>query len=144
VKLLSKNTRETQRIAADLAHSIITKKSTPRAKVVALYGELGAGKTTFVQGFARALGIRRTIKSPTFLIMREYPITSGSLFHLDCYRIHGIKDIASLDIRHIFTNRENIVLIEWAERIGKILPRDTVTVHFEHAGATQRMITISP
>lgn len=131
-------------IAANLAKNIITKRRI-HAAVIVLEGELGAGKTTFAQGFARALNVKNAIKSPTFLIMREYKITTRSkLFHIDCFRVKNSNDLTPLGIEQIMSNPHNIVLIEWPERIRDIIPKNNIRVHFDHISEHERKITITP
>ena len=128
-KIISKNNKDTQRLAAQLAKKIL------RSNVLALTGDLGAGKTTFVQGFLRALGIKGRIMSPTFLIFKPYEIKSKvykKAYHVDCYRLHKPSDITKLGFKKILKNPENIVLIEWAEKIKKILPKNIVWINFFH------------
>lgn len=102
------------------------------ALVFALSGELGSGKTTFVQGFLRGLGIRRRTTSPTFIILRKFnfhpktphlkPKTSH-VYHIDAYRIKKPRELLALGIKDIFSDPKNIVLVEWADNVKKILPR---------------------
>lgn len=140
------------------------------AVVVALYGDLGSGKTSFVQGAAKALGIDATIISPTFVIERVYPVrTNGRkrptsngtskltlqqgleqshkefecFIHIDCYRIDASKEIALLGWDEKVANPRNVIFVEWAERIGEILPKDAIRIYFEHEGETARRIKIS-
>lgn len=143
--LVSQSPADTQAIAAKLAQRLHSALPRATATVVALYGDLGAGKTTFTQGFAEALGITQQPKSPTFLLAKEYaiPQTPYSLWHLDCYRLQGHRDLVTLDLHRIFENPNNIVLVEWPEHIGAGLPRDTIEVRFTHEGPTSRGITIN-
>lgn len=144
--VVSQNADDTRAIAARFAESIeVRMQGRVTALVVALRGELGAGKTTFTQGFAHALGVPQTPKSPTFLLAKEYtiPHTPHSLWHLDCYRLTSHQDLVTLDLHSIFLNPANIILIEWPERIGDGLPTDHIEIHFEHAGHDTRSITIS-
>ena len=143
----SKSEKETQKIAGVLALKVIKYK---RPVVIALEGELGAGKTTFVKGFAKALGIKAKIKSPTFVLMKQYPILSKNynlkpktLFHLDCYRVRDHRDLATLDLKSLFESPDNIVLIEWSERVSKILPKKLIKVHIDHMDKNMRKIKIS-
>ena len=106
-----------------------------RAFVVALQGDLGAGKTTFTQGFFRGLGIKRNPISPTFIIMRHYGVPSKrfkNVYHFDAYRLKKAEDVAVLEIDRILADPKNVILIEWPERIKKILPRDTVWLEFKY------------
>jgi len=144
----SKGEKETRKIAEQLAQKVIKLQKTT---VIALEGELGAGKTTFVKGFAKALGIKAKIKSPTFVLMKKYPIpapcsmihVSRFLYHLDCYRVRDHKDLETLDLKSIFSSPDSIVLIEWPERVSKILPKNIIRVHIDHINEHKRKITIS-
>src|SRR3989344_1809694 len=104
MEFVSKSSRETQKIASDLARKII---KTKKGIVIALEGELGAGKTVFVKGFAKALGIKSKIKSPTFVLMKKYkPETVNrkletNLYHLDCYRVGDEKDLKIPELKEI-------------------------------------------
>lgn len=120
------------------------------ARVIALSGELGAGKTQFAKGFARGLGIRQTVNSPTFVICRSYKISaknkdSGAgfekFFHIDCYRLQSSRDLAGLDLKKILADKKNLVIIEWPGLVKKILPRDTLWMDFESAGKNIRRVT---
>lgn len=146
MNLVSQNPEDTYAIAAKLAHRILAgMPGRGSAAIVALRGELGAGKTTFTQGFARALGVAEHPKSPTFLVAKEYPIpnTTYRLWHLDCYRLTSHRDLATLDLHSLFTDPHVIMLIEWPENIGDGLPRDHIEVHLTHNGPTKRGIDIT-
>src|SRR3989344_8618526 len=100
--------------------------------VICLYGELGSGKTTFVQGFARGLGITTRLLSPTFIIVRRYqaPRRFSFLYHLDLYRLSGEKELEGLGIPEILADTSSIVLIEWAEKLGDLMPEKRIDIHF--------------
>jgi tRNA threonylcarbamoyladenosine biosynthesis protein TsaE len=108
------------------------------ALVIALQGDLGAGKTTFVQGFLKGLGIKKRATSPTFIIMRRYKIPSPAanghshLHHMDAYRLRTPKDVGPLGFKKILADPKNIVLIEWPENIKGALPRGTKRIVFKH------------
>ena len=139
--LESNSPKETQKIASDLAKKII---KTKKGAVIALEGELGAGKTTFIQGFAKALGIRSKIKSPTFVLMKKYKVSNqANLYHLDCYRIGDYKELRIPELKEIFEMSHDIVLVEWAERIKKALPKKHIKIHIDHINKNQRKITIT-
>lgn len=111
--------------------------------VIALSGELGTGKTVFVQGFAKGLGIKEKIISPTFVLIRQHKIPSGStLYHVDLYRLDEQKNIEELGLKELWFNPKNIVLIEWAEKAEKYLPKNTIWISFERIDENQRRITI--
>ncbi len=148
--LKSNSPKETQKIAADLACKII---KTKKGAIIALEGELGAGKTVFVKGFAKALGIKSKIKSPTFVLMKKYKVPGETfdLYHLDCYRIGDHKDLKIPELREILKashynvrhcTMTHIVIIEWAERVREILPKKYITVHIDHIGVSERKIII--
>lgn len=138
----TKNSSETKKLAAALAQKFIKKTPGKNALVFGLKGDLGSGKTTFIQGFARALGIRHRIVSPTFLIIRSYKIpktkvigqrsTVKSLYHIDAYRIKKYSELALLGFKKRISDPQNIILIEWAEKIKNVLPAKTIWLKFEH------------
>lgn len=136
----------TTRKAASLLAKKIAATPSDHARVIALSGELGAGKTAFVQGFARALGITVPVQSPTFVLMKIYPLRKKHLKHLvhiDAYRIEMPQELEHLGFRAILCDRDAIILIEWAERIKNLLPDDTMWITFEHGKtAHERKITI--
>ncbi len=103
------------------------------ALTVCLYGELGSGKTTFVQGFGKAFGITSRLLSPTFFIVRRYPFVkqSGFFYHIDLYRIGDEKELVELGIPEILRDSDSIVLIEWADTLGGLLPKRRVDIRFE-------------
>lgn len=109
--------------------------------VVLLTGDLGSGKTTFVQGFAKALGIKQKIISPTFVLIRQHAILNSKriLFHVDLYRINDEKD---LGIDELIQDKKNIVLIEWADKLAT-LPKSALRIEFKRIGETKRQIILS-
>lgn len=122
-KIISKSPEETQALAASLAVEL-----KPGA-VLALHGELGSGKTCFVQGLARALGVRQPVTSPTFTIVNEY-CGRCPLIHMDLYRISDPEELLNIDFESYF-DKEGITVIEWAERSGNWLPGNTMHIYFE-------------
>lgn len=144
--LKSKSPRQTQKIATGLARKILKSRPHGSAIVFALEGELGAGKTTFVKGFARALGVKSHITSPTFVLLKGYRLQVTGyrfLYHIDAYRLKDYRDLIPLGIKEIMANPRNIVLIEWADRVKKILPRKYVKVHIDHLSNKERRIKIT-
>ena len=137
-KIISHSEDETKKIASSIAQEI-------ESGVIALTGELGSGKTIFVQGFAKGLRIREKIISPTFVLIRQHKLPDGkkTLYHIDLYRLEGKINIKQLGIKEILLNPENLVLIEWAEKIKKDLPEKTIKINIEKKGTTERLITIS-
>jgi len=149
---LTTNPRQTKKLGEGLAKEIL-KTAPKKAVVLGLTGILGGGKTTFLQGFAKGLGVKGKILSPTFVIMKKFKIpkkktthypllTTHWLYHIDCYRIEKAKELLDLGFREIISNSKNIVAIEWAERIKKVMPKNTIWVQFEFRDENQRKITI--
>lgn len=143
----TKGPKETQKVAALLAAKIIR---TPRKKafVIALEGELGTGKTTFVQGFARSLGVKDNVLSPTFVLIKIYKLPTTNyklkhLIHVDCYRIDSPKDLQHLGLQELLKDKDAVILIEWADRIRKLLPKKTMYIRFCHISPMRRKIIIS-
>ncbi len=146
MEFLSKSSKETQKLAENLA-----KKSTKKflqkegSLVIGLEGELGAGKTTFVKGFAKGLGVKNKISSPTFVLMKNYKLKTTNyklLYHIDAYRLKDHKDLNQLGAKEILNSPENIVLIEWSDRVKKILPKNYLKIHIDHIDVGTRKISI--
>lgn len=113
--------------------------------VFALVGELGSGKTTFSKNFLHALGIKQHIQSPTFSIMNSYDVDFENykkVIHMDVYRIDDINELKVLHIDEIFSNNKNIIVIEWADKIKKIIPQNAIWIYFEHDTFNTRKIRI--
>ncbi|PIR88962.1 MAG: tRNA (adenosine(37)-N6)-threonylcarbamoyltransferase complex ATPase subunit type 1 TsaE [Candidatus Harrisonbacteria bacterium CG10_big_fil_rev_8_21_14_0_10_40_38] len=132
----TKEEKETSQIAEKLALEIVKKKKSENAFVLALVGDLGAGKTAFTKGFAKSLGIKK-VTSPTFVIFKPYSISKKiknfkTLYHVDCYRIKEIKELEVIRFYEILNNPENIVIIEWADRIKKIIPKNAKWITISH------------
>lgn len=110
-----------------------------------LVGDLGSGKTTFVQGLAMGLGIKERLISPTFILLREYQKPSGgNLYHVDLYRLEQVTkdDLATLGILDFAKDKKNVILVEWADKAKSLLPENTIWVNFENLGENERRITI--
>lgn len=135
---ITKSSAQTKKLAEFLASVVASRKrNNPKnALVFALAGDLGSGKTTFVQGFLRAMGVRKRITSPTFTIIRNYKLAH----HIDCYRIHKPAELLKLGFKEIINNPQNVVLIEWADRIKKLLPKKTIWLNFSHREKEQERI----
>lgn len=139
MKITVHSAKETKKLAKELVQTLRQaqgiKDKNKHALVIALHGNLGAGKTTFVQGFLRGLGVKSKITSPTFVIAKSYKLKSISYaiaYHIDCYRIKKPAELILLGIKEIFSEPKNIVLIEWPERIKKIIPKNAVKINFFH------------
>lgn len=115
------------------------------AAVMALHGDLGVGKTTFMQTLARALGVTDYVTSPTFVIMKRYDVDDTvwkTLIHIDAYRVENIDEMRPLRFGELLADKELIIGIEWAEQIASLLPPTTVHLQFALTGGC-RTITIS-
>ena len=129
---------ETQSFAADLANSL------PASIVIALIGNLGSGKTTFTQGFAKGLGISENVGSPTFKLVSEYDGQKGKLIHVDAYRLEGIDDFLNIGGEDILATPKAIILIEWGDKLESILPPDAIRISFKRVlnVENERLISI--
>ena len=134
-KVVTHSPAETRQLAAELLREL-----RPGA-VLALHGDLGAGKTCFVQGLAAALGVHQAVSSPTFVLIHEYPGTPP-LYHADLYRIRDADDALGLGIEEYFKS-DGITVIEWAERAAELLPPSTIHLRIDRGeGDDQRIIRI--
>ncbi|HEU5206465.1 MAG TPA: tRNA (adenosine(37)-N6)-threonylcarbamoyltransferase complex ATPase subunit type 1 TsaE [Gaiellaceae bacterium] len=134
LELASSSAGETERIAAGLAARLVP------GDVVTVSGELGSGKTTFVRGASRALGITAPVTSPTFTIGHRYQ-GSVAVSHLDLFRFTGVSPAEWADLEPYFDDA--VVFVEWPEAGAGLLPRARVAVALEHAGADMRRIALA-
>ena len=111
----------------------ISEMETP-GTVIALYGNLGAGKTVFSRAFAKAIGVTEAVSSPTYTIVQEYKLDGALsyLYHLDLYRINNSRDALAFAVDEFLSDSNSYALLEWPERIEDILPPDTVKIMIEH------------
>lgn len=111
-------------------------------RIVAFYGSMGAGKTTFIKAICDVLGVKDTVNSPTFAIVNEYLAASGdSVYHFDFYRIKKIEEAYDFGYEDYFYSG-NLCLIEWPELIEELLPEDTVRVKIEEIEGGERELTV--
>jgi len=134
---ITNSAKETEKLGEKIA------KKMP-GRVFALTGELGSGKTTFVKGFAKALGIKKRVLSSSFVLMKQYCTSHPriNLYHIDLYRLEAPLDVRSLGLEELFGGQYNVVIIEWAEKIKKVLPKKRMEIYFEHLNKNKRRITI--
>ena len=134
-RIETKSAAETQALAAKLAAEMSP------GTVLCLHGDLGAGKTCFVQGLAKALGVRRPVGSPTFTLINEYK-GQRALAHIDLYRVRGAGDAFGLGLEDYLFHFGGIVAIEWAERVAELLPEDCWHVKLD-TGADEESRTVT-
>lgn len=109
--------------------------------IVLLFGDLGAGKTTFIQGLAKGLGVENFVTSPSFVIANEYHLQSGSFYHVDLYRMNDIDSITDIGIEDMLNN-DSIIAVEWAEKAESLFPSSAIKVFFEVITESERKIII--
>ena len=115
----------TQKFASEMAAKI------QNPCVIAMTGDLGSGKTTFTQGFARGMGIKDNVGSPTFKLVSEYQGEHLLLNHVDCYRLENEKDFFNIGGEKYLEPDGAITIIEWSEKITNVIPRDAIIIDFK-------------
>ncbi|MEI6529328.1 MAG: tRNA (adenosine(37)-N6)-threonylcarbamoyltransferase complex ATPase subunit type 1 TsaE [Candidatus Falkowbacteria bacterium] len=139
-KIVTKNEKETQALGYELGSQL------KGGEVLALCGDLGAGKTKFLQGLAKGLGIKGRVNSPTFNILKLYKINGNknvkSFCHIDAYRLHSEKDLISLGVEEFFKDNKTVTAIEWAGKVKKIWPKDIISIELVHVGENSREIRV--
>lgn len=137
LEFITNNVSETEDIAEKLGKSVCGNT------VIAMFGDLGAGKTAFTRGFARGMGINCDVSSPTFALVNEYHGNNKSLYHFDMYRISGWDDLYSTGYFD-YLDTGACLIIEWSENIEAILPDDCIKVTITKTdNFTERKIQIS-
>jgi len=146
------NYKQTQKLGEKFAKEILLSRTSQKTAVVlGLQGNLGGGKTTFLQGLAKGLGIKEKILSPTFVVLKHFKITKArftDFYHIDCYRLEKAKDILELDFKKIISNPKNIVAVEWPEKIypsghkKKALPKNIIKIEFKFIDKNKREIIL--
>lgn len=138
--VLTSSAQETRDFGRRIAEHLLDRIG-ERPRIICLYGELGSGKTTFTQGFARGLGIKGRLLSPTFIIVRRYqlPKSSGFLYHVDLYRLQTTDELEELGFSEIFADPHAFVVIEWAEKLGSLLPKHRIDIQFSIEGDTHNI-----
>lgn len=150
---VTRSLEETYELAKEFLakFSIFNSQFSKKALVVGLYGDLGSGKTTFVQGLARALGIKENITSPTFVIEKIYKLPKPylildtsyfiHLIHIDAYRLESGEELEKLGWPELVADPANLIVIEWADRVGKILPSGAIKINFKFIDESTRQIS---
>ncbi|MEX2552987.1 MAG: tRNA (adenosine(37)-N6)-threonylcarbamoyltransferase complex ATPase subunit type 1 TsaE [Actinomycetota bacterium] len=132
--LKTRSAAETKQLAESLAPILVP------GDMIVLAGDLGAGKTTFVQGLARGLGIVEKVTSPTFILMKEYLGGRFPLMHMDIYRLGRVQDVIDLGYDE-FLDPSYVVAIEWGDRVEALLPKDHLKVELRHGGGDERTMS---
>lgn len=134
-EIITDSAQETAEVGQKLARNLA-------GRIICLYGDLGSGKTTFTQGFAKGLGITQRPLSPTFIIVRRYDIPDSEkfLYHIDLYRIANFD---GLGLTEIFSDPNAIIVIEWAEKLGDALPKGRMDIHFTTLADEKHKISIT-
>jgi len=144
IKVISESPKETQKIASFFMENLLKRYNLEKnSLVVSLEGPLGVGKTEFLKGIASFLKLKEKIFSPTFLIMKSFSCKTNffkTLWHLDCYRIEKPKEIMELDFLKITKNPQNLIFIEWGNKIKKILPKSYLKIQFKMIGENKRIL----
>jgi tRNA threonylcarbamoyladenosine biosynthesis protein TsaE len=140
-KIVTNSPEETKKLAKKFA------KNLKGGEVFGLIGNLGAGKTVFVQGLAEGLGIKEIVNSPTFVLMKCYKLQDKSykireLVHVDAYRIDGPAELLDIGLGEYLSDKNSLVVIEWAEKVKKILPANSIIITFDIKNNNQREIRI--
>ncbi len=140
--MITESPAQTQALAGDMIASLCPGK---RATIVELVGDLGAGKTTFMQGVGAYFGITGSLPSPTFVIGRAYDLPQGKpwrrLIHIDAYRIETVEELRGIDWDHYASDPGNIIFVEWPANLKINLAADRRVI-FNHIDETKREVTI--
>lgn len=134
VTIIAKSDRETKKAAEILAKEVLKTKSTKQAIVIGLEGDLGGGKTTFTQGFAKGLGIKERIISPTFVLLKIFKLKHKiykHLIHIDVYRLDSSSELKALGWEEFVKDPKNIIIVEWADKVRRILPKKYIQIKFK-------------
>lgn len=135
--ITTKTPEETEKAGAELAEQLL---GTGKTYFVALYGDLGAGKTVFVRGFTGIASPGSRVKSPTYTIVNEYRKGKTPVFHFDLYRIGSTEELDGFGFDEYVAN--GLCIAEWSENLGDMLPENTIRVTIEKSGETERTITV--
>ena len=136
LEILSTSVQATQTLGENLARLLAA------GDVIALQGDLGAGKTNLVQGIARGLDITEDVNSPTFILANEYTRGRLPLYHIDAYRLENAAEARGFGLDD-YLNGDGVTVIEWAERVRAALPQDVLWIELEYAGEQARRIRIT-
>jgi tRNA threonylcarbamoyladenosine biosynthesis protein TsaE len=129
--IITKNETETINLGVKIASSL------KNGDVIALYGDLGSGKTRLVKGICMGLDVKQMVNSPTFIIVNEYSSQKfHKIYHFDLYRMKTEDEVLAMGFED-YLNNESIVLIEWPEHIDRLLPANTIKIHLAHTSSDE-------
>jgi tRNA threonylcarbamoyladenosine biosynthesis protein TsaE len=143
MQITTSSLKETEAFARDFVEKLTQKAQ--KAVVVGLQGDLGSGKTTLVQGVAKALGVTKLITSPTFVIEKVYKLYEQKfdhLVHIDAYRLENGDELTHLGWKELVENPKNLIFVEWPERVRDVMPGNTVEILFTFVNENTRAIEI--
>lgn len=140
MKILTKSEKETLALGEKFG------KKLKGGEVIALQGNLGAGKTILTKGIAKGLGIKNIVNSPTFILMNIYDVKKNDikqLVHVDCYRIKKPDEIVNIGLEEYYYDKDCVVIIEWPEKIKDILPKNLIKISIKIKDGDQREVTVT-
>jgi len=133
IEFFSRSPEQTRRIGLRLGGEL------KPGDVICLQGNLGAGKTTFVQGLAQGWGAIDAVSSPTFILVNEYRrANGGQIFHLDAYRLESVPEAEELDLDTMLS--EGVLIIEWPEKLNGLIPKERLWINLDHVQEEQRQM----
>ena len=132
MEVIANSTDKTKKLAYEIAKKI------KEGYVIALYGDLGSGKTTFVRYLVEGLGLKNRVQSPTFVVVRRYE----NINHVDLYRLSSKEEVLEIGLEEMMQDKKSITIIEWPEIVEKLLPTNTVKIYFDYIDEKTRKITI--
>ncbi|CAN5196602.1 tRNA (adenosine(37)-N6)-threonylcarbamoyltransferase complex ATPase subunit type 1 TsaE [soil metagenome] len=139
--IVSHTVDQTKQIAKALALEL------KGGELITLRGDLGSGKTTFAQGLAESLGVKVRVNSPTFLVLKEYETDTNSpvkkIVHGDLYRLQSEQERECIGLLELLKQKDNLVILEWPEKMGSLLPKKRIEVDFEYVNEEERKIIIT-
>lgn len=140
MKYIIRSKSDTKKLAKKIAIKLRSGETT-----IGLIGQLGAGKTTFIQYIAKALGVKSTVNSPTFNILKFYKTSHPrikQLCHVDAYRLNSIDELIALGVEEFFERDDTVTVIEWADKVRKILPKKTMVINIKIKNENERVFEV--
>ena len=138
MEMFTQSPQQTQALGEKIGLDL--KKGKIKQRTLCFFGDLGAGKTTFIQGLAKGWGVKRRITSPTFVFVKKY---SPGFNHVDLYRIEKEEEAEGLGLEEMFADSQAVTMIEWAEKIKNLLPKERIDFYFDYISDKKRKITIN-